>query len=223
MFDYFNSFWNWAYKFPEKVNPITIAVYFSILSIANRLNWKEKFAIIPSELQDMTGISSRTTLLKSLSILESEGFINVVSRTKNQYQNRVICLPLNEKHVKSTWKANEKHVESTSTHHKTSKDLLDPVDFKEGGVAPKFGTRVKAWFATCDKSEFTQRVLTYDQQFPKAFLNQFIDYYTQEHIEGGIHVNHEIKFDIESKLRKWWSDPSTREKFKSNLSARNRV
>lgn len=95
---------------------------------------------------------------------------------------------------------------------------------KEGGWgAPKFGTRVKAWFATCDKSEFTQRVLTYDQQFPKAFLNQFIDYYTQEHIEGGIHVNHEIKFDIESKLRKWWSDPSTREKFKSNLSARNRV
>jgi hypothetical protein len=44
------------------------------------------------------------------------------------YKNRVICLPLNEKHVKSTRKANEKHVDSSLTHHKTYKTIKDYKD-----------------------------------------------------------------------------------------------
>jgi hypothetical protein len=121
MFEYFNNFWAWADDNPEKIDPYTIAVYMVILSRANRLGWKDKFSIVLIDLQESTGIASRTTMLKCLLKLEENGFISTVSYSKNQYKNRIICLPLNEKHMNSTRKANEKQMESTRTHHKTIK------------------------------------------------------------------------------------------------------
>jgi hypothetical protein len=94
-----------------------------ILSRANRLGWKDKFSIVLIDLQESTGIASRTTMLKCLLKLEENGFISTVSYSKNQYKNRIICLPLNEKHLNSTRKANEKQLESTRTHHKTIKTI----------------------------------------------------------------------------------------------------
>jgi hypothetical protein len=123
MFEYFNNFWSWADDNPEKIDPYTIAVYMVILSRANRLGWKDKFSIVLIDLQESTGIASRTTMLKCLVKLEENGFISTVSYSKNQYKNRIICLPLNEKHLNSTRKANEKQVESTRTHHKTIKTI----------------------------------------------------------------------------------------------------
>jgi hypothetical protein len=123
MFEYFNNFWAWADDNPEKIDPYTIAVYMVILSRANRLGWKDKFSIVLIDLQESTGIASRTTMLKCLLKLEENGFISTVSYSKNQYKNRIICLPLNEKHLNSTRKANEKQVESTRTHHKTIKTI----------------------------------------------------------------------------------------------------
>jgi hypothetical protein len=123
MFEYFNNFWAWADDNPEKIDPYTIAVYMVILSRANRLGWKDKFSIVLIDLQESTGIASRTTILKCLLKLEENGFISTVSYSKNQYKNRIICLPLNEKHLNSTRKANEKQLESTRTHHKTIKTI----------------------------------------------------------------------------------------------------
>jgi hypothetical protein len=123
MFEYFNNFWAWADDNPEKIDPYTIAVYMVILSRANRLGWKDKFSIVLIDLQESTGIASRTTMLKCLLKLEENGFISTVSYSKNQYKNRIICLPLNEKHLNSTRKANEKQLESTRTHHKTIKTI----------------------------------------------------------------------------------------------------
>jgi hypothetical protein len=123
MFEYFNNFWAWADDNPEKIDPYTIAVYMVILSRANRLGWKDKFSIVLIDLQESTGIASRTTMLKCLLKLEENGFISTVSYSKNQYKNRIICLPLNEKHLNSTRKANEKQMESTRTHHKTIKTI----------------------------------------------------------------------------------------------------
>lgn len=123
MFEYFNNFWAWADDNPEKIDPYTIAVYMVILSRANRLGWKDKFSIVLIDLQESTGIASRTTMLKCLLKLEENGFISTISYSKNQYKNRIICLPLNEKHLNSTRKANEKQVESTRTHYKTIKTI----------------------------------------------------------------------------------------------------
>ena len=128
MFDYFNNFYRWIYENPDKVDTTTIAVYFALLNTANRLNWKEKFSIVLCDIQEMCGVSSRTTILKALNKLEENCFVKTVTYSKNQYKNRVICLPLNEKHVKSTRKANEKHVDSSLTHHKTYKTIKDYKD-----------------------------------------------------------------------------------------------
>ena len=121
MFDYFNYFYQWIDENPDKVDPYITAVYFALLNRANKSGWKDKFAIILIDLQETCGINSRTTMLKTLDRLEEFGFLQTVSKTTNQYKNRVICLPLNGKHLESTWKANEKHVESTWTHNKTIK------------------------------------------------------------------------------------------------------
>jgi hypothetical protein len=131
VFNYFNYFYHWIESNPDKVDPYITAVYFALLNRANKSGWKDKFAIILIDLQETCGINSRTTMLKTLARLEEFGFIETVSKTTNQYKNRVICLPLNEKHVDSTWKANEKHVESTWTHNKTIKTIQDYKDFKD--------------------------------------------------------------------------------------------
>lgn len=128
MFDYFNKFYSWIDENPHLVDTTTIAVYFALLNTANRLNWKEKFSIVLCDIQEMCGISSRSTILKALNKLEENGFVKTVTYSKNQYKNRVICLPINGKHVESTRKPREKHLDSSRTHHKTIKTIKDYKD-----------------------------------------------------------------------------------------------
>ncbi len=134
MFECFNGFWNWVDDNPEKIDPYLAAVYFAILSRANRIGWKDKFAIILIDLQESTGIASRTTLLKCLLKLEENGFIKTISHSTNQYKNRIISLSFNEKHLNSTRKANENQVEITRTHIKTNKTIKTNKDNKENKV-----------------------------------------------------------------------------------------
>jgi hypothetical protein len=131
MFDYFNGFWKWVSDNPDKVDPSFCAVYFALLNRANKTGWKDSFAIILIDLQEDCGICSRTTMLKVLSKLEEYGFVETISKTNNQYKNRVIRLPLNGKHVESTWIPLEKHVETTWTHNKTIKDNKDYKEYEE--------------------------------------------------------------------------------------------
>ena len=134
MFNYFNYFYHWIEENPDKVDPYITAVYFALLNRANKSGWKDKFAIILIDLQETCGISSRTTMLKTLARLEEYGFLQTISTTTNQYKNRVICLPLNEKHLDSTWKANEKHVDITWTHNKTIKTVKTDKTIKTKGA-----------------------------------------------------------------------------------------
>jgi DNA-binding Lrp family transcriptional regulator len=145
MFEYFNNFYKWIEENPEKVDCTSVAVYFALLSTSNRLQWKDKFTIVLSDIQEMCGIGSRTTILKAITKLEENGFIKTISHSTNQYKNRIICLPLNERHVKSTRKATEKHLESNWTHHKTiktSKDNKDLIDLKEKKINKKKPTLI---------------------------------------------------------------------------------
>lgn len=131
MFDYFNGFWKWVSDNPDKVDPSLCAVYFALLNRANKTGWKDSFAIILIDLQEDCGICSRTTMLKVLSKLEEYGFVVTISKTNNQYKNRVIRLPLNGKHVESTWIPLEKHVETTWTHNKTIKDNKEYKEYED--------------------------------------------------------------------------------------------
>ena len=131
MFDYFNGFWKWVSDNPDKVDPSLCAVYFALLNRANKTGWKDSFAIILIDLQEDCGICSRTTILKVLSKLEEYGFVETISKTNNQYKNRVIRLPLNGKHLESTWIPLEKHVETTWTHNKTIKDYKDYKEYED--------------------------------------------------------------------------------------------
>ena len=221
MFKCFNGFYEWVNNNPDKVDPYLCAVYFAILNRANRTGWKKNFAIILIDLQEDSGINSRTTMLKTLGRLEEYGLLITISKTQNQYKNRVICLPLNEKHLDSTWIANEKHLDSTWTHNKTIKEDKDLIDFKEVN-APVFKKHT-AWWTSATKESFSQKVFDeFSQHYPKAFLQKFIDFYSQEHISGGIHINHEMKFSLESKLRDWYNDPKTKERYPQSTIKRNK-
>jgi hypothetical protein len=134
VFNYFNYFYHWIEENPDKVDPYITAVYFALLNRANKSGWKDKFAIILIDLQETCGISSRTTILKTLARLEEFGFVKTISTTTNQYKNRVICLPLNEKHLDSTWIAREKHVDITWTHNKTIKTVKTDKTVKTKGA-----------------------------------------------------------------------------------------
>lgn len=131
IFKYIKAFYAWIEENPEKANPMLIAVYFAIINKANKDHWKGKYVLILSDIQETSGISSRTTVIKWLNELEQNGFIQTVSYSKNQYKNRVACLPLNENLLESTWKADEKQLESTWTHNKTLKPKEDLKDFED--------------------------------------------------------------------------------------------
>jgi hypothetical protein len=69
------------------------------------------------------------------------------------------------------------------------------------------------WWHTADKQKLTEEVYKHSHAYPKDFLIYFIDYYCQDSEQGGIHLNHQSKFSVESKLRSWWSDSKTKERF----------
>ena len=129
MFEYLKTFWQRVDDNPEKVSPALIAVYMALLHRANQSGWKEKIVVIASDIQGLSGINSRTTMIKVMDELENEGFVKTISRTQNQYQNRVICLPNFGSLVEASWKAREKHVEGSWTQSKTNKDYKDLKDY----------------------------------------------------------------------------------------------
>jgi len=214
MFDYFNKFYSWIDENPEKVDPYLIAVYFALLNRANKSLWKEKFAIILVDIQEMSGINSRTTMIKTLNKLEEFGFIKTVSKTQNQYKNRVICLPLNGKQMKSTRKPNENQMESNWTQKKdllNDIDLLNNKDFfaeNEIQVSKSSNLGLHNWFVKATAEEFTERINKFKEEhpnsgYPEILYKDFINYYSTPHKDGGIELNHQRNFGIQNKLQQW--------------------
>lgn len=83
--------------------------------------------------------------------------------------------------------------------------------------------RPTAWWTSATKQSFSEKVFKeFQNLYPKAFLQKFIDYYSQEHVNGGISINHEMKFSLESKLRDWYNDPKTKERYPQSTIKRNK-
>lgn len=79
----------------DKINPSYHALYFWIIEKANRLRWPDSFALPTDEAMHYLGISSYKTYTKIFEGLSEFGFIEIVSRSKNQYtSNRIRVVSL---------------------------------------------------------------------------------------------------------------------------------
>jgi len=135
MFNYFNSFWNWAHENPEKVNPNNISIYFYFLSIANQLNWRSSFGLSSTQIMNGIGIKSYKTYKKHLDELVGNGLILITKESKNQYQcNQFALVNFTEALTKASPKHLPKQVQSTSHNHKTNIDSKDIKNNKEDKV-----------------------------------------------------------------------------------------
>lgn len=200
MFEYFNSFYCWCDLNPEKVSPNITAVYFALLNRANKSGWKDKFAIILIDLQETTGINSRTTMLKTLSLLEEYGFVKTISSTQNQYKNRVICLPFNGNQMESTRKPNGKHVETTWTHNKTIKTIEDYKDLKE--TVDEKSTS----FKKLNEVQFKETIREHLETFGRDMCNDFYNYWSEKNPQGKMKFQLQKTWEVKKRLLKWQSN-----------------
>ena len=111
------------------------------------------------------------------------------------------------------WNANAS--ESMPTHANVKKAMHNDNDNDNDNVnesdikiaRPHENSKVMktAWWVKAEKEQVHEKVMVYKDAFPKPFLDQFINYYSMPHVNGGISINHETRFDIETKLKSWWA------------------
>lgn len=86
------NWFNFSFENPDKVKPIHTAVFMWCVEKCNRLGWKEKFGLPTSEAMEAIGVASKNTYLKALNDLIDWGFINLIQKSKNQHQSKVIAI-----------------------------------------------------------------------------------------------------------------------------------
>lgn len=125
-------FFDWSFENPSENNPTLTALYFFIVEVSNRLGWKSEFGITPKECMEAIGISSYNTYKKNFDKLCDLGFIQIIKKSTNQYQNNVIALSNNDKALnkalnKALSKQMKKQDESTCDilKHKNNKPKTD--------------------------------------------------------------------------------------------------
>jgi len=83
---------DYSFENPGRIKPNHIAVYFFAIEHCNRLGWKEQFGFPTSIVMEAVGISSYNTFIKVLNELVEYGFIEMIQKSKNQYQSNIIAL-----------------------------------------------------------------------------------------------------------------------------------
>lgn len=80
----------------EMVRPIHTALYFWIVEMNNRQQWKEVFGLPTEYSMKAIGIKGRLHYKNALDDLIKWGFVNLVSKSKNQHMSNQIslCLPV---------------------------------------------------------------------------------------------------------------------------------
>ncbi len=120
------NYWDWAFENPELVNSSSSALYFFCIEHCNRLGWKEKFGLPTEMAMSAIGIKNYKTYYKAFSSLVENGFIKVVTKSKNQYSANVIALVENTKaNTKALTKAMLKH---DTKHALSSVDIDKPIN-----------------------------------------------------------------------------------------------
>lgn len=92
LYELSRDFWNFCFENPDLAKPNEIALYFFILEHNNRLGWKPKFGLPASMAMEALSIKSPNTYNKSLNNLVDWGFINMISKSKNQWSSCVVAV-----------------------------------------------------------------------------------------------------------------------------------
>lgn len=112
------------------------ALYFYILDLANRLQWKAQFGLPSLQAQDTLKIASWKKYHDLLNDLEQFGFIKIVEKSKNQYTSTQISLVYAyvknaEPHIEAGIEAHiEPRIEASTSYNKvnTIKTFKDDKD-----------------------------------------------------------------------------------------------
>jgi hypothetical protein len=174
----------YAYDHPEKFTPIDTALYFWIVEVFNRARWPEKIYLPSSQAMQHIGCKSYKAYINSFNKLESEGFIIVAERSKNQYTANIIALvseakALTEPSTKATTNAStEAHTEPSTKASTVYKNIEHTTDNREKGTPSIFTPNdyYRAW----------------DIPFGQEFLDKM--------------ENHKSGKDVISKLSEAWEN-----------------
>lgn len=220
------DYFNWAFEHPSENNPTMTALYFFLVEVNNRLGWKREFGITARECMEATGIGSYNTYKKNFDLLVSNGFINLVRRSANQYQTNIIALSNFDKAnnkaldfaLSNSDKADEKHVTNHLRHSKTinketintiveSDDSTSKLSFENAwNLYEKKGnkkTSCQRWNKLSDKNRelALTNIPLYVKSTPdKQFRKDFQAYINQEVWNDEIVVNEQSEQKVDTKF-----------------------
>jgi hypothetical protein len=95
------SWFDFAFENSDKVKSQHTALFVFIVEHNNRLGWREQFQLPSPFAMECTGIKSYKTYIKTLYDLIAFGFIQLISKSKNQYSANVIKILIKEKSSKN--------------------------------------------------------------------------------------------------------------------------
>lgn len=120
------AIFDYSFENPTVLKPNHFAIYFFAVEQCNRLGWKKQFGFPSSFAMEATGIKSYNTYTKALNELVDLGFIEMVERSRNQYQSCIIALSKFDKALdKALDKANVKHMTKQRESTVQSTDSID--------------------------------------------------------------------------------------------------
>jgi hypothetical protein len=88
------QWFNWCFEHSEIVRPIHTALYFWIIELNNRLQWKDVFGLPTDYSMQAINIKGRLHYRKALDDLAKWGFIKIIAKSRNQHSSNQISLNL---------------------------------------------------------------------------------------------------------------------------------
>lgn len=87
-----NQFFNFSVKYPDNIKPNHAALFSWLLAKNNKLFWQSTFGLPTREAMARIGIKDPRSFRKTLKDLEAWGLIEIVKKSRNQYQANMVSL-----------------------------------------------------------------------------------------------------------------------------------
>lgn len=123
------QWFNFTAETSEMVSTIHTALYFWIVDLNNRLNWKEVIGLPTDHTMNAIRIKSYRSYKRALDDLCRWGFLTLVTKARNQHTCNEVALVLKAK-------AEQKQRQKQSSHNKTIETVQTIETIKGGEVSP---------------------------------------------------------------------------------------
>ena len=172
------SWFDWCHETKEKYSTNHAALYFYIIELCNRLNWKVSFGLPTQNTMDVLALKKHKTYYQTLQDLADWGFIEILEKAKNQHQSTRICLG---QKGKSTVKAREKHGKSRAYIDKplkTNKNNIPTLEdvvlyFTEKGYKKEAAETAYNYYSSNDwKDSRGKQVLNWKQKMIAVWFKE---------------------------------------------------